>query len=147
MKRFLIISLLFIFSAGIAFAETPSTRKRNLWHNKQDFEQGIDVGVGETQEWRIDRNGRLVWADGGYPYRSMQIPLNSFQISQDGVYDGVSSTTTPGLEDLNNQPAIVWSDAESSPVEVTFQVPQDFNFCVIIFFNGFNEKLGRAHIL
>lgn len=56
---------------------------------------------------------------------TVQLPINTFTL--DTASAPLSTSTTPGLEIDNVLPAIVWADGETSAVQVTFKVPQDYS--------------------
>lgn len=65
--------------------------------------------------------------------RQIQLPLNAFMVETGGNGSTVgsapaplSTSTTPGLEIDDNMVSLVWADGETSPVQVTFRVPDDY---------------------
>lgn len=65
--------------------------------------------------------GRLV--KGRYVMSVKELPLLSFQLDNGAE---LTTSTTPGLEEDDNIPGIVWADGETSPVQQTFMVPGDY---------------------
>ncbi len=60
--------------------------------------------------------------------KTVPLPLNTFFVgdNNDAVIAPLSTSTAPGLEEDNTIPAVVWADGETSLIQVTFRVPDDY---------------------
>uniref|UniRef100_A0A6H1ZKM1 Uncharacterized protein n=1 Tax=viral metagenome TaxID=1070528 RepID=A0A6H1ZKM1_9ZZZZ len=122
MKKFKVLSIFLavIMLAGIAFAETPSTLKRNVWNAKQTFKHGVEItGTGDITATNI--------AD---VTRSIQLPLAAAIYDNAGSWDviGNDGTTSPGIDYVDGIPAIIYAtSAETASIAWTFIVPADYS--------------------
>lgn len=64
--------------------------------------------------------------------RYFELPLTEFMVENgNGSTVGTScapltASTTPGMEIDDNMAGIVWADGETSPIQITFRVPDDY---------------------
>lgn len=103
-------------------------------------EQGAALGTPDTNVQRFYAYSGALYSkdDAGYARpiaghkKYIQIPLLSFGVENgNGATVGttvapLTASTTPGLEIDDNMLAVVWADAETSPIQVTFRVPADY---------------------
>jgi len=124
MRKFKVLSIFIavIMLAGLAFAETPSTLKRNVWNAKQTFKHGVEItGTGDITASNI--------ADGT---RGFDIHLGTLYISGKGLIGpdvdaGIASPTSPGIGVLDAIPKVIWASGELTSASFTFTVPPDYS--------------------
>jgi len=111
MKKFKVLSILIavVMLAGVAFAETPSTLKRNVWNAKQIFKHGIETNNNT---------------------RSIPLQLHAAVTDTGGTIApiGVDGTTAPGIAAADSVPAIIWAtSAEKASIGWSFMLPADYS--------------------
>lgn len=100
MKRFLFAVALVAIFVGTSFAE-PQLNRPNVWRAKQTFVYGFDDQI----------------------LRTLPLPLGSFTI----LGTPVTASTAPGYEIDDTLANIVWADGETTPIQITFRVPADYD--------------------
>ena len=119
MKRIFLSLLLLAFFAYPAFAElevqVDGTVVGGSFASQVNF-TGDVTGSGDSSLKTI-----VI----GSNEKSVQFGVNDFLLPD--AVSSLSSSTQPGLETDNELLAIVWADGETTPAQVTFRVPQNYN--------------------
>lgn len=91
----------------------------------------LDDGSGNTLLRIKNSSGNVNTIAGTLKY--IQLPLTAFVVETGGNGSTVgtataplTASTTPGMEMDDNMLSIVWADGETSPIQVTFRVPDDY---------------------
>jgi len=139
-KRFLFVLLLAVALAGAALAATTWdqtwARFDQLWVGSTSDTPTQTLGTnGAYIKGAVEIDG-VLYADGGVNttsgsisateiadvVRYFQLPLMSF--TTDGA--AITASTAPGLEVDDLIPNIVWADEETTPIQISFRVPDDY---------------------
>ena len=94
--------------------------------------------------WIVDDDGVLTGLDGGAALKLTGVTVTGSGVISSDMIANVENTieftpaqltlagteltasTAPGLESHNSSTAIVWSDGETTPSQVTFKIPSDY---------------------
>jgi len=134
MKKFKVLSILIavVMLAGIAFAETPSTLKRNVWNAKQTFKHDVEIdGTLDLTNATITATDKITATHIVNPTRSFSLQLGAGGV--DGGYD-LDEASTPDLATCDGIPCLVWADSgETTAVGWTFRLPSDFSSGLVVY--------------
>lgn len=125
----LAVLALFIFTAAWRYEELNIYRL--VVH--QITKANEDTSVTMTGDFNISAatftgTGILTATNIADTHRLVPLPLLGFTVSIDAIPRPLSGITgVPRLEYDDNYPAIVWADDETTPVEITFRVPNDYS--------------------
>jgi len=140
MKKFKILAICMavLFAAGLAFAETPSTLKRNVWKDKQTFKHGIQVDGTDNfdinspinlDDATITATDKITATHIVNKTDEKDIPLNAFMLDDSGTLTDLAANTSvaPGLAKVDGIPAIYFASPYiTSPILATIRMPADY---------------------
>jgi hypothetical protein len=122
------IALLLLPLFLLALKPQGMTHLQSLWVGDMSQTASVtpsdnDVFIYGTLE--VDGNVRFDGTLTATIEREIALPLGSFGIKDTGV--PLTASTTPGFEEDDAMPNIVWADGETSPVIQSFRVPTDYS--------------------
>lgn len=118
---FILLVVLLVIGTMAATWNMSIARFDSLWVGDTDDTSNVTVGDDD-----VYIKGTLE-VDGGVLAtieRHINLPLNGFFVDNGTM---MTAATTPGIEEDDLIPNIVWADGEVSPVVQTFRIPADYS--------------------
>ena len=127
MKKFKILAICMavLFAAGLAFAETPSTLKRNVWNAKQTFKHGVAVEGSVEMDSGVVSSTEIADVTRSIPLQ-LGAAINKYSVNAASPIQNWQAGF-PGLTASYGIPAILWASGENASIGWGFMLPADYS--------------------